>query len=364
MKERAKSLPEEYKEDGFENTNFKKDLFNTWKEKFPEQITDFDTEDLKGDKKDLEEREEVVRAKNLLEELEIYGYDTSKVEVLEDGKVRIEISNHFDEYNSISNFNDDIDDQYAYEGGAARSLLLRNLDIDPDSRPRDVDIIRLPDKEEPYEGADEDLAKEFMPDDFKHGYGVEQVENLQDYFQTRDLTVNELYATDEEIIATKECVRDAARHIVRLTDFERENILKNNSKKQTNKMLSKMIRFYAKFLRKYGENSDISLYKEGQQENKKPENYSIRYFWIALQLDRAFEEGATQAKEFVRQLKKRDQLPDSISDDPYEVAEFLTERLGEENFHFRNAPSEQFELEEEWKEYEKIPKQAGMGRGV
>lgn len=361
MKERVESLPEKYKEEGFENTNFKKELFKTWKEKFPDQIDGLSTKDLKKDKKDLNEREEVVEDRRVLEELKEYGYDTSKIEVLENGRIKVEVTNHFDEQNNISNFNNDIDDQYAYEGGAARALLLRNLDIDSKAKPRDIDLIRLPGKEEPYERADEELAKEFMPEDFKHGYGVEQIRSLQEYFQTRDLTINELYATDEEVVATQECIKDTVRRIIRLSEFERKNILENNSKKQTNKMLSKMIRFYAKFLHKYGEDVGMSLYEEGEQENKKLESYSIKYFWIALQLDRAFEEGVIQAKEFVRQLKQKRQLPDSINDDPYEVAKFLSERLGEKNFHFRNAPLNQFELEEEWIEYEKMTKQAGMG---
>ncbi|MFH1632265.1 MAG: hypothetical protein ABIA47_04615 [bacterium] len=43
---------------------------------------------------------------------------------------------------------------YGYEGGAARSLLMRALEIDLTYTPRDLDIIRLSD-EEPSPGADD-----------------------------------------------------------------------------------------------------------------------------------------------------------------------------------------------------------------
>ena len=135
---------------------------------------------------------------------------------------------------------------YGFKGGAARALLLRALKISHTAEPRDIDIVRIA-KTEPYPGADAEIASTFSPEDFRYGNGVEPLGETHDaYFASRDLTINEVYATDNEIFATKKCITDTMRFILRPT----EHILRIGVE---GKILSRIIGFYVEMIERYGE---------------------------------------------------------------------------------------------------------------
>lgn len=281
----------------------------------------------------LEQREAAVAGKELLEILEEYGIDPHMVEIRSDGRVRIEVRNHFSAKR--------LPEGYAYKGGAARALLLRSLGSVLQVEPRDIDIVRLT-SDEPYEGADEAVAREFLPEDLAFGDGVEPLGSEDTYFATRDITLNEVLATDQEIIASEQCVIDVVRHIIRLTEYERT--LDGEVSAPSQKMLAKVLRLYAESIHYYGE-AEIANIPGWEFEQA-----FISPFWLALQLDRAFERSREVATLYVDELKKRRQIPQEI-DSPEEAAGYLLHLIRGE-FYYRHAPTEQFALEQRWMEEE------------
>lgn len=285
-------------------------------------------------------RDEAVRDKDIPYFLESYGLGTIQFEILSNGNVRLPVTLHFDETNRIP-------EGYAYKGGAARALLLRTLGKNRKYIPRDIDLIRL--SSEPYSGADRDLSERFMKDDYEFGDGVEPVGSTEDYLTTRDFTINELYATDSEIIATPQCIKDTIRGIVRITDYER-NLFYGHG----DKMLSKMLRLYSE-----GIVEDIPFMLMDIKVGELGESF-ITPFWLAVQLDRAFQKGRTHAEEFVRTLILHNQIPDSITK-ASQARDYLLNLLQSNDFYFRYAPTSQFFLEEQFIDdsYTSLPKFRG-----
>ena len=226
-------------------------------------------------------------------------------------------------------------------GGAARALLLRALGMNATSMPRDVDIIRLT-CTETGGWTDEEVAQEFMWEDASNGHGVELIESLADYFATRDFSINEIFATDEEVIATEQCLLDTVRHILRLTPFEKEDW------RNRPKMFSKMVRLYAEGIVR---NEPVVM-----EENAwRYEKAFLTPFRMAVQLDRAFERGSAVAETFVSKLKQYQQLPEECVG-AKEAVEYLSRCMAgyEYPFYYRHAPFDQFEAEDRWIEEAKI----------
>ncbi|MBU1901746.1 hypothetical protein KKG82_05265, partial [Patescibacteria group bacterium] len=273
--------------------------------------------------------EHIAREKELsdltAEELHLVG-----LEQIDEWSYRLPVTEHFMEKR--------LPEGYGYKGGAARSLLLRNLGIDPTSLPRDIDIVRLT-EDEPEPGMDNELAQEYMPDDFKQGDGVEVLENIGEYLNTRDLTMNELYATDEYVVATDACLRDIIRGIVRQSDYE----YKQYHDQIGPKMLAKMLRFYAEALSR---GMELTLDDDAEQTI---EEYGIRVFWLALNLDKAAEIGAKVAEQYVKELQQRKLIPANL-EDVQDVADWLYQQMGPGNFYFRYAPASVYEAEDDWVE--------------
>lgn len=215
--------------------------------------------ELQEKRKKLLKKIEQIASEKPLSELTDKKLLEGGIERQENNTYKIAVKNHFHDKR--------LPEGYGYKGGAARSLLLRNIGIDPTSMPRDIDIVRLSEKE-PHEGVDEKLAKEYMPDDFAQGHGVEFLKNITEYLNTRDLTINELYATDEYIVATDECLRDTIRHIICQSDYEYEQYYDDIGPK----MLAKMLRFYSEALSR---GMETSLDKDIE---RKLEEYSITWF--------------------------------------------------------------------------------------
>lgn len=222
---------------------------------------------------------------------------------------------------------------YAFSGGAARSLLLHNLGYDY-LKPRDLDIVRIGN----IKTAEEDtvVAKDFMPDDFRHGHGVKTYESPQEYLNTRDLTLNEIYATNTDVFFTQDCLRDTLNHIIRPTQFEGENGVRS-------KMALKIIRFYASRLRDFPQ-TKIDAYTENRITN-----LSLNMFWIALNLDKAYQEGKVMGDLFLEHLKDRNILPEDVVS-PQDAVLYLSQELYEGVSFFRHTP---IPIEEEKKEEER-----------
>ena len=222
---------------------------------------------------------------------------------------------------------------YGYKGGAARAILEHSLGL-PYSEPRDLDIVFL--------GGDEDkdvsdqLAKQYMPDDFAHGYGVEQLE--ENYFATRDFTLNEVLYDGRKIVCTRQCLTDLLRNIVRFTDYEKDESYYGDEFFINPKLLAKAVRMVAHARDRGKERAAITGEIDSLQE------LYVDDFHLALHLDRAMEQGAGVAREYVRIMNEKGFIPSDIET----VEDCFEYLLGRTDFIFRCAPEPEIEEESEF----------------
>ena len=107
----------------------------------------------------------------------------------------------------------------AIVGGAARALLQAAV-LGERASIRDVDLAALAGVT-PDDIDFDQLGKKYMPDDYRHGHGVQETE-VDAYFATRDLTVNEVFVVDGVAVATERCLGDLREKIIRPTEYESE----------------------------------------------------------------------------------------------------------------------------------------------
>lgn len=326
---------------GFINDQMRDQLLEIWEDRFDELYSDYKSASREKGKQtnaEVQRQEEVDYLMWHLDSGEVveeYGFDNAELKEREDGYFEVSLEEHF--------MDDRLPEGYGYKGGAARCLLERNLGINKHSEPRDIDLIRLA-NEEPEDGMDNDLAKRYMPEDFEHGHGVEWVDDPDAYMDSRDLTINELYATDEKVVATEACIKDSVRRILRVTDHEREQWGGTGPK-----MLAKMVRFYTE--------SIIDTGMGRIEDSNRLNTAMIQPFFIALNLDKAMDQGVKYAREYVSKMRDSGHLPEEARDVERAI-EYLKEELKDDRFYFRNAPVKQYEHERK-----DLPKQLGMGHG-
>jgi hypothetical protein len=226
----------------------------------------------------------------------------------------------------------ELPDGYGYKGGAARAVLRTALGLNIIS-PRDIDLIRLSD--EAYPGADEELAQKYMGADFEFGDGVECLESVDEYFNSRDFTCNEVLVLKDKIIVSEACVRDTLRNIIRVSCYEKNAW--NNTLGP--KVMAKALRFYVQHI------SDFGYAELASDDRSCIERAFINPFWIAVHLDRAFEVSNEVAEKFLEILKRFEIVDVSIST-PEELIIYLMNEI-DGDFYFRNAPQTQYDLESE-----------------
>ena len=305
---------------------FQEQLLAAWKKLHPEGF-DIVVEEQERLRKSVTERERVINDTEVITLLKEYGIALENLELCKtpEGRFELKIKDHFHE--------ERLPPGYAYKGGAARALLLRNLRIDPKARPRDIDIVRLVEKESS-SGTDDELAQRFMSDDYATGHGVEHVDDVAQYFATRDFTFNELLATDSDITMTRGALLDTLRHIVRLSDYEA------TFDESDEKLFAKAIRLYAESIYRYG-------YAEFSWDGWKFEHYGVSLFWMMLHLDRAYERGTHVADQFVLELAEKNLIPSEVQTAEQARELFAASIRNPQQFYYRYAPSKQFQIEEE-----------------
>lgn len=216
-----------------------------------------------------------------------FGYKSLAIEKIDENLFEIPI---------LKTDYEKIGDEYGYKGGMARAILLRELGIDSEAKARDVDIVKVIGDE--LNEKDRYIAEKYMEDDLiSGGYGVELIED--DYFSTRDFTINEVLVSGDSIKLTKECLLDTIRGIVRFADFEKKEPYNlpqefENGFFVKNKLMAKAVRLVAEAIAR-GQKREIA--------DKDVYNYiCINDFHIALHLDRALEQGKNVAVEYIKKL--------------------------------------------------------------
>ena len=183
--------------------------------------------------------------------------------------------------------------QYGFKGGAARLALGFALNYNFSfRRPRDIDIVRFGDKKS--SKIDKELEQAFMKDDANHGHGIEVLDSIEKYFQTRDITINEILILNNSIYFTLSCLTDLYNKILRPT----EHVL-DKFRQPDPKITMKILRLKA-LASVSGEEFSIS----NDRYNPK-----VSSFHIALHLDRAISQSSRVALEYIYECVKYEYLP-------------------------------------------------------
>lgn len=264
--------------------------------------------------------------------LKIYGIEVSLLDEHE-GIFELAVTEHFHD--------ERLPDGYAYKGGAARTLLQRALKFETAEMPRDVDIVNF-NPHRDVRGTDHRLGAKFMAQDVETGYGIEKEPSMYKYFDTRDLTINEVLATDRKIYASRAAILDTIRGIVRLTDYENRRIMVVDEKEVAgprDSVLAKAVRMYTDAVIQHG---GVAMLSEDVTYGL--EMWSLSNFWLAVNLDRALERGPDYAQRFVDELIKYHQFPETVVT-VTEAVNYLISQINARNFYFRHAPEGMIQVE-------------------
>lgn len=330
-RDKKEVLPQEY------DRTIQDQLLKVFKDSYPE-IINRSLEDVEKREKRIGFIDSELFDKESLDAIKRFDVDVSLIKINgQTGRYEIDLSE--------TNQHVDIPEGYAYKGGAARAVLLRVLGIDVEAEPRDFDIVRLSEKE-PFVGADDYFSQEYMADDYEFGDGVEVVRDQDGYFNSRDLTINEILVTGEKIEMTLQGLQDTIRHILRITPYEIDRARVDYGDKLPHKLMAKTLRLYSESIERYGEEKAF-LPEEGQSAAY--EEVFITPFYIGVHLDRAFQQGDEVAEKYVKSLKRSKQIPDHINS-ARELAFYINRLMNHEPFYYRYAPISQIELENDWYE--------------
>jgi hypothetical protein len=207
---------------------------------------------------------------------------------------------------------------YGFIGGAARAIAQKLL-FDESAPIRDIDIVAISDYDPDLSLATE-LSAEYMPDDNAYGHGIRE-ETKEQYFATRDLSINEILVVNNSIFMSDQAVYDLEHKVVRLTSNERELYGGVGPR-----MSIKMLLLEQVFLHYYDEGS-VAQEEFDAIERVKP-------FDIALGLNKALQYGSEIARGFTSRLEELGMLPnDDTAPDPAELGITLA---GMTDFVFRN----------------------------
>lgn len=186
---------------------------------------------------------------------------------------------------------------YGVIGGAARSIAFRLLRGDKPPFVRDIDLVCTVDADKRHA---ETLAKKYSPDDAAHDHGVQQVDDIDRYFQTRDFTLNQLMVIDGKLIMPSSAAMDIKNGVIRLTDYEHRDGWIPSDRMVLKGMLLESA------LNAEGHNVRIA----DKDERVFSERRVGDVFSLALTLQKSLEYGQDVAEEYWSKLARRGMLND------------------------------------------------------
>ena len=216
----------------------------------------------------------------------------------------------------------------AVMGGVARSIA-REIITGEREPIRDIDLVNIVDengtsKVDP--NTIDELSRKFMPDDYAFGYGVGN-DTLDDYFKTRDFTINQNLIMDGKLIVSNFAYNDFKENIIRPTYFDHPYSGDSVDSRLFLKAL--MMRTVLSQI-----SSSIPLIEDMEYPD------SIYPFDVALFLNKAMSRGAKTARLFTEDLVDWDVIPEEYKDRPIALAKFLLEDVY--SFEFRPSMDERF----------------------
>lgn len=169
-----------------------------------------------------------------------------------------------------------------------------------------------------------------MPDDFLHGHGIQR-ESMENYFQTRDLTINQCLIVGDQLLMTRAAYDDLQENIIRPSYYEKplagqycgDRLLMRALLLQA--VLQEATESYP-ILEDFEMNDDTIVYL-GDTEREKTVEFPVSDFQKAISLNKAMSRGAKIARNFTENLAEWGTINSRFVDKPMALARFLNTRL-------------------------------------
>lgn len=193
---------------------------------------------------------------------------------------------------------------YWYKGGCARALFFKRLGI-PCPKPRDIDLVQQQDIAVKHSDAHPELQEADAIEKFggyyedADGYIESTDPAFEDYFFSRDFTINEVLANDHEILFTKAALQDALERQLRVTSAQRNQ---NDRYQNSVKTLARLIRFSIDL--SHVDPDHPWMIDASAQEGLTQEILDKNTFYIFLHLDRILERGLAWGEWYLEEWHK------------------------------------------------------------
>jgi hypothetical protein len=215
---------------------------------------------------------------------------------------------------------------YGLKGGAARELVVAALGVRGPRKPRDLDLIR----KGHFPITDDDaMAQRFMSRDYANGARVELIRDMQRYLNSRDITLNEVASFESSVTLSLLAALDSIGHVIRPSQYRGGSIHRKPS--LDGRILLKMARLFA----------EAEHFKEPALIVGIPDGVSFTEFDLAIQLNKAFQQGTSIARGFIDVLVLLGALEASIDPLQDTLDELSHLRHGERGL-FPDVPAEFF----------------------
>lgn len=239
----------------------------------------------------------------------------------------------------------ELPESLAIMGGTARSVARQVVagDMEP---VRDLDLVYIPelsDSDDKLSDAElDDLSKEYMPDDYMYGRGI-QTEELENYFLTRDFTMNQCLIYQDKLMLTRAAYDDLQENIIRPSYDTQPNAETPISEKLFLKAL-----MMKAMLAVAGVSATLEEFGMGQIDEemaervREGEDLRLGAPNIAPALNRAMSQGAEVTQEFVKALVESGVVPDYYQGRPL----LLAHRIKDKCDDFTYQPDDDWKNEE------------------
>ena len=233
----------------------------------------------------------------------------------------------------------------AIMGGTARSVARQVVagDMEP---VRDLDLVYIPelsDSDDKLSDAElDDLSKEYMPDDYMYGRGI-QTEELENYFLTRDFTMNQCLIYQDKLMLTRAAYDDLQENIIRPSYDTQPNAETPISERLFLKaLMMKAILAAAGVSATLEEFGMGQINEEMAERVREGEDLRLGAPNIAPALNRAMSQGAEVTQEFVKALVESGVVPDYYQGRPL----LLAHRIKDKCDDFTYQPDDDWKNEE------------------
>lgn len=213
---------------------------------------------------------------------------------------------------------DDLPVGIALMGGGARAVAQKAL-FNEDAPIRDIDLVAIEGVSEFTDNELDEIGRDRMPDDYEYGHGAEW-DTLEDYFESRDFTLNEVLVIGDTLLISEQGEEDLRNKVIRPTVHEASY---DDYYGVGPKIAIKSQLMQAVFEEVYGEASCEGIDREAI--------INADDFYVALALNKAMQYGDSVTERFLNRLYDKQSWPND------EVVKLALDLSDETNFSFRGS---------------------------